>query len=82
MTRAIDPGHYTRTAIEPISVIEAWRLGFNLGNAVKYIARAGYKGDRRDDLLKAANYCYREAAGLWLPMDARLIEEASDGEGQ
>ncbi len=64
---AIDPSHYTRTKIEPIDVIETWRLGFNLGNALKYIARAGHKGSRRDDLLKAANYAYREATGRWLP---------------
>ena len=63
----IDPEHYTRTDIEPIDVIERWGLGFNLGNALKYIARAGHKGSRRDDLLKAANYAYREATGKWLP---------------
>lgn len=28
---------------EAINVIEAWGLGFHLGNAVKYIARAGKK---------------------------------------
>lgn len=67
--QAIDPPHYTATKIEPIQVIEAWGLGFNLGNALKYIARAGRKGDRREDLIKAANYAYREATGRWLPKE-------------
>lgn len=66
---AIDPSHYTATTIEPIAVIEAWELGFNLGNAIKYIARAEWKGSRREDLIKAANYAYREATGKWLPKD-------------
>ncbi|MEM8971739.1 MAG: DUF3310 domain-containing protein [Pseudomonadota bacterium] len=63
----INPDHYTSTSIEPIEAIEAWGLGFNLGNAIKYIARAGRKGNRRSDLIKAANYAYREATGEWLP---------------
>lgn len=54
------PSHYTDLTPEPIEVIEAWGLGFNLGNAVKYIARAGKKGDALDDLKKAAWYLDRE----------------------
>lgn len=44
---------------EAIKVIEAWGLGFHLGNVVKYIARAGKKGDAKDDLKKAAFYLNR-----------------------
>ena len=73
--QTIDPDHYTATWVEPINVIEAWGLGFNLGNAVKYIARAGRKEDRRADLIKAANYAYREATGNWLPQS--VIEAPS-----
>lgn len=54
------PPHYTATAVEPIDVIEAWRLGFCLGNVVKYIARAEHKGSPLDDLRKAAWYLARE----------------------
>lgn len=58
------PKHYTTTdpAYEPIRVIEEWALGFNLGNVVKYIARAGKKpgSDRATDLKKAAWYLERE----------------------
>ena len=54
------PDHYTRGGIEVIDAIEAWDLGFRLGNAIKYIARAGHKGDRLEDLRKARWYLDRE----------------------
>lgn len=54
------PGHYTQSDIEPIDVIEAWGLGFHLGNVVKYIARAEHKGCSVQDLKKAAWYLNRE----------------------
>lgn len=54
------PPHYTASAIEPIDVIEAWQLGFHLGNTVKYIARAEHKGSTLQDLEKAAWYLNRE----------------------
>ena len=31
-------------------------LNFNLGNAVKYVSRAGRKGDKIEDLRKAIQY--------------------------
>ena len=37
------PQHYNVGKIEAIDVIEDWNLSFHLGNAVKYIARAGHK---------------------------------------
>ena len=59
---AIDhPGYYKCGGIEAIDAIEAWGLGFNLGNVVKYIARAGRKTkDGLQDLRKAAWYLDRE----------------------
>lgn len=61
---AVDhPDHYRRdTGHEAIDVIEAWGLGFCLGNAVKYIARAGLKGDAVEDLEKAKWYIEHEIA--------------------
>jgi len=53
------PAHYTYSAIEPIDAIEAWELGFHLGNVVKYIARAGRKGSEVQDLKKARWYLDR-----------------------
>lgn len=54
------PAHYTVSAIEPITVIEAWGLGFCLGNTVKYIARAEHKNSPLEDLKKARWYLDRE----------------------
>lgn len=56
------PAHYggETNPYEAIKVIEAWELGFNLGNTVKYISRAGKKGQPLTDLQKAAWYLQRE----------------------
>lgn len=53
------PSHYNKGIYEVINVIEDWNLGFNLGNAVKYIARANHKGNKVEDLKKAAWYLDR-----------------------
>lgn len=44
--------------IECIDVVE--HMGFNLGNAIKYVWRADLKGDAIEDLRKAAWYIQRE----------------------
>lgn len=54
------PSHYCRGGIEVLDAIEAWGLNYRLGNVVKYVARAGHKGDRTEDLRKAAFYLNRE----------------------
>lgn len=55
------PEHYGGdTTYETIKVIEAWRLDFHLGNAVKYISRAGRKGSQTEDLRKALWYLQRK----------------------
>jgi len=58
------PEHYANTTIEPIDVIEDWKLGFHLGNTVKYIKRAGLKGNLLQDLKKARWYLDRMIAIL------------------
>ena len=60
---AVDhPSHYggADNPYEAIKVIEAWQLGFCLGNTVKYISRAGKKSSALEDLKKAAWYLNRE----------------------
>ena len=55
------PPHYrSDTGYEGIEVIEAWGLGFHLGNVVKYISRAGHKDSSLQDLQKALWYLERE----------------------
>lgn len=54
------PSHYQSSKMEVIEIIEAFSLGFNLGNVTKYLLRAGKKGNRLEDLKKAQWYLNRE----------------------
>lgn len=62
------PSHYggKGNPYEAIKVIEAWNLGFNLGNTVKYISRAGKKDSSKtlEDLKKALWYLQHEVENL------------------
>jgi hypothetical protein len=66
------PSHYNAGKIEVIEAIEDWQagalagVGFHLGNAIKYIARAGKKDPAKtvEDLEKAIWYCRRAIAVL------------------
>ena len=61
------PSHYAEgREFETIDVIEDWNLGYHLGNAVKYISRAGRKDDILQDLKKAQWYLNREIENLEL----------------
>lgn len=64
------PKHYTQhpSGVEAIQVTE--HMNFCLGNAMKYIWRAGLKGDEMEDLKKAAWYINRE-------IDRRTKEKAN-----
>lgn len=54
------PKHYKGKTLEVIDVLEDFKLGYHLGNAVKYILRAGKKNpDHREDLQKAIWYLNR-----------------------
>ena len=70
------PAHYNRGKIEVIDFIEDQRLGFHLGNAIKYICRSGAKADAVTDLKKAVWYINRKIA--------QYEEEAAvlDGKGE
>ena len=59
-----NPAHYTAGGIETIDFIEAKRLGYNLGNVVKYITRADHKNNKLEDLRKAQWYLTREINSL------------------
>ena len=61
------PHHYGGdTTYEAIKVIEAWDLGFHLGNTVKYVSRAGKKDPSKEieDLEKARWYLARRIHNL------------------
>ncbi len=56
----INPAHYkSKAGIETIEVIEAFELGYHLGNVIKYILRAEKKGEKLTDLKKARYYLNR-----------------------
>lgn len=61
-----NPAHYTDGKIEVIEFIEDKNLGFCLGNAVKYISRAGKKDPKKEieDLNKAIWYINRRIKEL------------------
>lgn len=54
------PSHYTDGKIEVIDYIEDKKFNYHLGNAIKYISRAGKKDDYIQDLHKAVWYINRE----------------------
>jgi len=59
------PKHYNHR-IQPVEAIEEWGLNFNLGNALKYIARAGKKDEESiiSDLKKAQHYIQIEIESI------------------
>lgn len=64
--------HYKKMEVQPWDAMHAWMTheafcGFLLGNAIKYIARAGKKGGARTDIEKARHYLDK-----WLEVDTRL----------
>jgi hypothetical protein len=58
--RVNHPSHYQGNQFEVIDIIEDFDLNFSMGNAIKYILRAGKKEDRIEDLKKAVWYLERE----------------------
>lgn len=66
MSEVNHPPHYNTGKIEVIEFIEDKKLGFHLGNAVKYIARAGKKDPSKtiQDLEKAIWYINRQIETL------------------
>jgi len=60
------PSHYggKDNPFEPIKIIEHYDLNFMLGNTIKYVLRAGKKGDKLVDLEKALWYLQREVDNM------------------
>lgn len=59
LAEAPESSHYKSGEVEPIHLIESQRIGFHLGNAIKYCARAEFKGNPTGDLEKAIWYIKR-----------------------
>ena len=54
------PSYYKRGSIQVWDFIRDQGLNFHLGNAIKYICRAGYKDSKVEDLKKAIHYLQNE----------------------
>ena len=65
------PSHYTRGSIEVWDFIRDQSLDYHLGNAVKYICRAGFKSNntKTQDLKKAIHYLENELHNTTLQIE-------------
>ena len=54
------PDYYQRGSYDVWDFIRDQQLNFHLGNAIKYICRAGYKDSKIQDLEKAIHYLENE----------------------
>ena len=68
------PDYYTRGNIEVWDFVRDQDLNYFLGNAIKYICRAGFKDDKAQDLAKAIHYLENE-------LQHTLSESKSGGYG-
>lgn len=75
------PTHYNTGTIEVCDFIEDQRLGFHLGNVVKYVCRAGRKSraTRIQDLEKAVWYLQRKIDLLMAKMEGRELSSRPCG---
>ena len=71
-TNTTGPDYYRRGSIQVWDFIRDQGLSFHLGNAIKYICRAGYKDDRIADLRKAIHYLQNE-------LENEILDESSAG---
>ena len=68
------PAYYKRGSIDVWDFIRDQELSFHLGNAIKYICRAGHKHSKIEDLEKAIHYLENE-----LTHEKELYFRASQG---
>ena len=70
------PPHYTShpSGVECIEIVE--HMNFNIGNAIKYLWRAGLKGDAIEDLEKARWYVEREIERTGKGADTSELDDA------
>lgn len=76
------PKHYNQGKFEVIDVIEDWKLGFNDGNAVKYIARHMHKANPIEDIKKAIWYLNRHLQNLEEVKNNKIFKEAQNATNQ
>tara|TARA_R100000700_G_scaffold14138_1_gene19966 strand:+ start:632 stop:931 length:300 start_codon:yes stop_codon:yes gene_type:complete len=79
------PAYYQRGRTDVWDFIREQGLNFHLGNAIKYICRAGYKDSKIEDLEKAIHYLenelthekdlyFRASQGISYPIQPKIVE--------
>ncbi len=68
------PDYYQRGSTDVWDFIREQGLNFHLGNAIKYICRAGYKNSKIEDLEKAIHYLENE-----LHHEEKLLIRSGEG---
>ena len=68
------PTYYQRGSIDVWHFIRDQELNFHLGNAIKYICRAGHKDSKTQDLEKAIHYLENE-----LHHEANILIRTGEG---
>ena len=68
------PNYYKRGTTDVWDFIRDQGLNFHLGNAIKYVCRAGYKDSKIQDLEKAIHYLQNE-----LEHEENLYQRTSEG---
>jgi len=81
------PAYYQRGSSDVWDFVREQNLNFHLGNAIKYICRAGYKDSKIDDLAKAIHYLSNELehetnllirSGEGIPIQIQYKEQPSE----
>jgi hypothetical protein len=72
------PTYYKRGNVEVWDFIRDQGLNYHLGNALKYICRAGFKDSKVDDLKKAIHYLQNELEAT----TGKRIQEKFPGQEQ
>jgi len=78
------PSYYQRGSTDVWDFIREQGLNFHLGNAIKYICRAGYKDSKIQDLEKAIHYLenelthekdlyFRASQGISYPVQPEIV---------
>ena len=70
------PYHYTRCKPEVWDIIIAWGLDYFLGNALKYVMRAGFKTNAELDIRKAREYVHKIIGDVELYKRANTTDRA------
>jgi len=80
------PSYYQRGSTDVWYFIREQGLNFHLGNAIKYICRAGYKDSKIQDLEKAIHYLenelthekdlyFRASQGISYPVQPEIVND-------